>query len=129
MLDKIARIVFPCLYDDDDDNKFNVNPRYRYRGHRPRNWKQKRIVSLDKFNRVYANNLDSAGVATIYRNHTFTCSLQAVQSGEFIYARFPCKNIAGNMIESYCVRYNLNDPVDYISFRNYPKHVIPEVDF
>jgi hypothetical protein len=104
-------------------------PRYRVKGYKPRNFKEKKIISLNKFNRVFSSNLENAGVATIRKNHKFINSLQAVQLGNHVYSRFPCNEQAGNKLESYCVRYDLNNPVEYIQFRTYPQHVIPSVDF
>lgn len=113
----------------DKDYLFPPTPRYRLRGYKPRNFKQKKIVSLQKFNRMFSNNLGCVGVATVYKNHKFINSLQAVQVGNHVYCRFPCHEQAGNRLDSYCVRYNLNDPVEYIQFRQYPQHVIPSADF
>lgn len=104
-------------------------PRYRVKGYKPRNFKEKKIIPLNKFNRVFSANLENAGVATIRKNHKFINSLQAVQLGNHVYCRFPCNEQAGNKLGSYCARYDLNNPVEYIQFRTYPQHVIPSADF
>ena len=106
-----------------------ANPRFRIRGYKPRNYNSKKIISESKFHRIFNANLDKAGVASIYRNHRFVNSLQAVMIDGFVYALMPCKKQAGNRIDCYCVRYTLEDAEDFIMFRPFPSHVLAPVEF
>ena len=95
-------------------------------GYKNRTHRIKRVISPRKFSRLFAENLDKAGVCTIYRNHDegFVNSLQAVEIDGIIYARFPCRNSKGNRLDTYCIRYLVEQPLDFVSFRKYPKRII-----
>ena len=96
------------------------------KGYKSRTHNQRRVISPSKFNRIFESNLESAGVATIYKSHDqgFVNSLQSVKVGNYVYAIFPCNKQKGNRIETYAVKYNLENPLDFICFREYPAHLI-----
>lgn len=96
------------------------------KGYKNRNHRQKRIISERKFSRLFSENLDKAGVCMIYRNHDegFINSLQAVELNGIIYARFPCRNPEGNRLETFCIRYLVEQPLDNAHFRKYPGQLI-----
>lgn len=96
------------------------------KGYKSRTHQQKRVISTRKFSRLFSEHLDKAGVCTIYRNHDegFVNSLQAVEIDGIIYARFPCRNNEGNRLDTYCIRYLVEQPLDFVSFRSYPSHLI-----
>lgn len=95
-------------------------------GYKNRTHQMKRVISPRKFSRLFSENLDKAGVCTVYRNHDegFINSLQAVELNGIIYARFPCRNPEGNRLDTFCVRYLVEQPLDFASFRSYPSHLI-----
>ena len=90
---------------------------------------QKRLVSDHKYGRLFSQNLDSAGIAYITKNWETQRSLSAVQIGEFVYAKFQCKQQEQSRLKTYCVRYNLNDPLDYIAFAKYASPVLAVCNF
>lgn len=95
-------------------------------GYKNRTHRQRRVISPRKFSRLFSENLGKAGVCTIYRNHDegFVNSLQAVEINGIIYARFPCKKQEGNRLDTFCIRYLVEHPLDFVSFRRYPNHLI-----
>lgn len=101
------------------------------KGYKNRNHTDKHVISSRKFSRLFDSNLSEAGVCTIYRSHNegFVNSLQSVQLGQFIYARFPCRNPKGNRLETFCIRYNVENPLDFVSFRKYASPVFAPCDF
>ena len=62
----------------------------------------------------------------IYRNHDegFINSLQAVEINGIIYARFQCRNPKASRLETFCIRYMVEEPVDNVCFRKYPNQLI-----
>lgn len=88
--------------------------------------KQRKQISPSKFHRIFENNLESAGVATVYKSHDqgFVNSLQSVKVDNHVYAIFPCNRQKGNRLETYAVKYNLEEPLDFISFQVYPNQLI-----
>lgn len=95
-------------------------------GYKNRTHRQRRVISPHKFSRLFSQNLSQAGVCTIYRNHDegFVNSLQAIEINGIIYARFPCKKQEGNRLDTFCIRYLAEQPLDFVSFRVYPSHLI-----
>ena len=95
-------------------------------GYKNRTHQIKRVISPRKFSRLFAQNLDKAGVCIIYRSHDegFVNSLQAVELNGIIYARFPCRNPEGNRLETFCIRYLVEQPLDNAHFRKYPNQLI-----
>ncbi len=92
---------------------------------------QRKLVSTNKFSRLFSQNLECAGVASIWKGHDvgFVNSLQAVLLGNFLYCRFPCNKPEGNRLKTYTVRYDLTNPMDYISFTPYPRNIFAPVQF
>ena len=87
---------------------------------------QRKIVSNRKFERLFSQNLHLAGVAyTTDKQWNTKNSLQAVCLNGFVYAKFPCKDQSANRLETFCVRYSLENPLDFIMFQPYPSSVIP----
>jgi hypothetical protein len=95
-------------------------------GYKNATHKYKRVISHNKLSRIFNSNLDLAGVATIYRNHNegFVNSLKAIKIGDIIYAVFPCKHQSGNRLDTYAIRYHMDYPLDFVSFKEYPSHLI-----
>ena len=95
-------------------------------GYKNRTHQIKRVISPRKFSRLFSQNLDKAGVCTIYRSHDegFVNSLQAVELNGIIYARLPCRNPEGNRLETFCIRYLVEQPLDSAHFRRYPSQLI-----
>lgn len=94
--------------------------------------KQRKLVSPNKFQRIFNNNLDCAGTAMIYKDHNsgWTNSLSAVKVGSFVYCQLPCKRQKGSRLETFYIKYNVEEsPLDNIVFVNYPRHVQPKVEF
>ena len=89
----------------------------------------RRVISERKFERIVDNNLHSAGVCTIYRSHNegFINSLQSCKVNGIVYARFACKKQTGSRLSTYAIRYSEEFPLDYVSFRGYPNHLIKNV--
>lgn len=95
-------------------------------GYKNRTHQIKRVISPRKFSRLFSQNLDKAGVCTIYRSHDegFINSLQALEMNGIIYARFLCRNPEGNRLETFCIRYLVEQPLDNAHFRKYPNQLI-----
>ena len=95
-------------------------------GYKNRTHQIKRVISPRKFSRLFAQNLDKAGVCTVYRSHDegFVNSLQAVELDGIIYARFPCRNPDGYRLDTFCIRYLVEQPLDNAHFRKYPNQLI-----
>lgn len=94
--------------------------------------KQRKLVSPNKFRRILNDNLDCAGTAMIYKDHntSWQNSLSAVKVGSFVYCQFACKHQNGSRLETYNIKYNVEDsPLDNICFVSYPKPVQPKVEF
>lgn len=88
---------------------------------------QKKQISETKFNRLFAQNLDQAGVAYISKNWEIINSIQSVKIGSYIYAKFPCKNQGSNRLKVYCIRYDSENPLDFVMHKNYPASVFSPV--
>ena len=60
----------------------------------------RRVISERKFERIFDNNLHSAGVCTIYRgfNHGWVNSLMAVKINGIIYAKFATRRQSGSQV-------------------------------
>lgn len=95
-------------------------------GYKNRTHNQCRLISPRKFHRIFENNLSSAGVATVYKSHDqgFINSSQSVRVGNYVYAIFPTNKQKGNRLETYAVKYNLDNPLHFICFREYPSYLI-----
>lgn len=94
--------------------------------------KQRKVISEHKLHRIYNTNLDSTGVAMVYKNHDqgWQSSLMAVRYGDFVYAVFPTTKQAGSKLSVYCVKYNVTDsPLDNIVFKPFPKTIQNNVEF
>lgn len=94
--------------------------------------KQRKIISASKYMRIYNDNLDKVGTALIYKTHNqgWVNSLSAVKVGNFVYCTLPCKHQNGSRLETYNIKYNVEDsPLDNICFVAYPRPVQPKVDF
>ena len=96
------------------------------KGYKNRTHRQCRVISARKFHRIFESNLEYAGVATIYKSHDqgFVNSLQSVRVDNYVYAIFPTNKQKGSRIETYAVKYNLENPLDFICFREYPAHLV-----
>lgn len=92
---------------------------------------QRKIISHNKLQRIYNDNLDKAGVAFIYKNHNtgWQASLMAVKTDTHVYAVFPCHNQAGSRLTTYAIKYSLDNPLDHVTFTNYPKPIQPKGEF
>ena len=91
---------------------------------------QKKVISDNKFNRLFANNLSQAGVAYVTDKQWNTRnSLQAIRIGNFVYCRFPCANQPANRLKCYNVRYDLDNPLDFVMFQPYATPVFAPVEF
>jgi hypothetical protein len=92
---------------------------------------QRKIISHNKLQRIYNANLDKAGVAFIYKNHNagWQSSLMAVKTASHVYAIFPCNKQAGSRLSTYAIKYSLDNPLDNISFKEYPMHIQPRGEF
>lgn len=99
-----------------------------------RNHSIKRVLSGRKFTRLFEQNLDKAGVAYIIKNGKVKTSFQAVKINNFIYACFPCKTksmdiptegckLELQLIEYYYIRYDENNPLDYVAFSSCPIYI------
>lgn len=104
------------------------------KGYKNRTHKIKRVISPNKFHRIFNNNLDKIGIATIFRGYDegFANSLQAVKVGDIVYALMPCRKQKANRLETYAVRYKVTDPLDFIMFQPFPSKIVSdklEVDF
>lgn len=90
-----------------------------------------KIVSEHKFNRVFKDNLHNAGCAMIYKSHDdgWKSSLSAVVANGFVYGTFACSKQPGNRLQTYTVKYNLDNPIHHLVFLRYPKPVEIKVDF
>lgn len=85
-----------------------------------RNHSIKRVLSGRKFTRLFEQNLDKAGVAYIIKDGKVQTSFQAVRINNFIYACFPCKE---KTEEYYYIRYDENNPLDYVAFSSLPIYI------
>jgi hypothetical protein len=92
---------------------------------------QRKIISPSKLQRIYNANLDKTGVAFIYKNHNvgWQSSLMAVKTVSHVYAIFPCNKQAGSRLSTYAIKYSLDNPLDNISFKEYPMHIQPRGEF
>lgn len=90
-----------------------------------------KLVSEHKFNRVFKDNLHNAGCAMIYKNHDsgWKSSLSAVKANGFIYATFACSRQPGSRLQTYIVKYNLENPIHNVVFIPYPKPIEIKVEF
>lgn len=94
--------------------------------------KQRKLVSPNKFQRIFNNNLGCVGTAMLYKDHDhgWVNSLSAVKVGSFVYCQMPCKRQKGSRLETFYIKYNVeNSPLDNIVFVNYPKPIQPKGDF
>lgn len=80
---------------------------------------QKRQISDHKFGRIFSQNLDKTGVAYITKDWVTLRSLSAVKIGNFVYAKFQCAEQEQNRLKTYHVRYDLDNPLDFIAFSKY----------
>ncbi|MGL5012959.1 MAG: hypothetical protein ACRC6V_01545 [Bacteroidales bacterium] len=92
---------------------------------------QRKVISHNKLQRIYNANLDKAGVAFIYKSHNvgWQSSLMAVKTDSHVYAVFTCNKQAGSRLSTYAVKYSLDNPLDHVTFVNYPKPVQPKGEF
>ena len=90
-----------------------------------------KLVSEHKYNRVFKDNLHNAGCAMIYKSHDtgWKSSLSAVVANGFVYATFACERQPGSRLQTYTVKYNLDNPIHHLVFLRYPKPVEIKVDF
>lgn len=89
-------------------------------GYKNRNHKQKRVISPSKFARIFACNLDKAGVAYRTKGWVTQRSLAAVKVGDIVYAKFACKIQPENRLQTFCIRYRVDEnPLDFIAFVKY----------
>lgn len=95
------------------------------------NLNKKKVISDLKMSRMFSQNLDKAGVATLWFGHErgFVNSLQAVEVNGFVYMKLPCQKQEGSRLKTYNTRYDLYDPVDYVSFKVYDQPVFASVEF
>lgn len=101
------------------------------KGYKNRNHTEKHVISEAKFSRLFSQNLNCAGVCTLYRGHDegFINSVQALEINGFVYARFPCRNPEGNRLKTFAIRYSLENPLDFVSFSKYSSNVFAPVEF
>jgi isocitrate dehydrogenase len=92
---------------------------------------QRKVISHSKLHRIYNANLDKAGVAFIYKDHNkgWESSLMAVKTDSHIYAIFPCNKQAGSRLTTYAIKYSLDNPLDHVTFNEYPAHIQPRGEF
>lgn len=99
-------------------------------GYKNRDHTQRRNISEKKFQRILNANLDSVGTAFIRRGRFYETEVASFEAcivdDNFVYARFPCKNTVSNRLNSYCVRFSLKDPVDFIRFQWFNKPAVVE---
>ena len=90
-----------------------------------------KLVSEHKFNRVLKDNLHNAGIAMVYKSHQvgWKSSLSAVAANGFVYAAFACSKQPGSRLQTYTVKYNLDNPVHHVTFIPYPKPIEIKVEF
>lgn len=90
-----------------------------------RNHPYKRLISPRKFARLLNSNLDKAGFAYITKDWNTKRSLQAVKINNIIYAQFATNQQKANRLETYCVRYKVEDGMteDFIAFSPFPIQV------
>lgn len=94
------------------------------------NLNKKKQISDRKFSRIFEQNLHSAGVAyKTDRNWNTVNSLQAVLHDKHIYAKFACKGQGASRLKTFCVRYSVEEPLDFIFFMKYPSPVLKPVEF
>lgn len=90
-----------------------------------------KLVSEHKFNRVFKDNLHNAGCAMIYKSHDagWKSSLSAVVANGFVYATFACSKQPRSRLQTYTVKYSLDNPIHHLVFLRYPKPVEIKVEF
>ena len=90
-----------------------------------------KLVSEHKFNRVLKDNLHNTGIAMVYKSHQvgWKSSLSAVAANGFVYAAFACSKQPGSRLQTYTVKYNLDNPVHHVTFIPYPKPIEIKVEF
>lgn len=90
-----------------------------------------KLVSEHKFARIFKNNLHNAGTALVYKSHDlgWKSSLSAVVANGFVYATFPCHKQAGSRLQTYTVKYSLDNPIHHITFIPFPKPIEVKVEF
>ena len=90
-----------------------------------------KLVSEHKFARIFKDNLHNAGCAMVYKSHQagWKSSLSAVAANGFVYATFACSKQSGSRLQTYTVKYNLDDPIHHVTFILYPKPVEIKVEF
>lgn len=95
------------------------------------NLNKKKIISWRKFSRMFSQNLHKAGYARKWMGHDigYVSSVQAFEKDDFVYVRFPCKRNISSRIDTFCVRYDLINPMDDISFEPYPTKVFAPIEF
>lgn len=85
-------------------------------------------ISVRKFDRVFEENLHSAGVVIIYKHDSMSMkpknSVQAVKVGDYVYTKF-----LSEKEKTYCLRYNEKDKVYGMIFNPYPTDVLKPVMF
>ena len=90
-----------------------------------------KLVSEHKYARVFKDNLHNTGCAMIYKSHQagWKSSLSAVAANGFVYATFACSKQPGSRLQTYTVKYNLDNPIHHLVFLRYPKPVEIKVEF
>lgn len=90
-----------------------------------------KLVSEHKYARVFKNNLHNTGCAMIYKSHDsgWKSSLSAVVANGFVYAVFPTTKQAGSRLQTYSVKYSLDNPMHHITFIPYPRPIEVKVEF
>jgi hypothetical protein len=90
-----------------------------------------KLVSEHKFARVFKDNLHNTGIAMVYKSHQvgWKSSLSAVAANGFVYATFACSKQPGSRLQTYTVKYNLDNPIHHVTFIPYPKPVEIKVEF
>lgn len=91
----------------------------------------RRPISEKKFSRVFDQNLDNAGVAFIWvhdgQRMEVKNSIQACISEGYCYARFVV--MKDDSMNTYCLRYSLEERVDFLNFIKYDTDVFKQVQF
>lgn len=91
----------------------------------------RRPISEKKFSRVFDQHLDTAGVAFIWVHNGQKAevknSIQACISEGYCYARFAVTK--ADYMNTYCLRYSLEERVDYINFIKYDLDVFKAAQF
>ena len=87
-----------------------------------RNHEYKRAISERKFSRLFDANLDKAGFAYVTKNWETERSLAAVMVDNIIYARFATKDRSKNSLDTFCIRYKIEDGYaeDFVAFSPFP---------